>query len=272
MTTISTKHVVITGAASGIGRLLAEKMSALGAQVSMWDLDEGCLATAATEITACGGSVRNYCCDVGDPDAVARLAAQTVADCGPVDIVINNAGVVSGRPLLQLTQEQIERTFRVNVLALIWVTRAFLPAMIERGSGHVVTMASAAGLIGVPRQTDYGASTHAAVGFAESLRMELRRTAPGVITTVVCPFYIDTGMFAGVKTRFSFLLPILKEEKVADAIVRGIQLNRRQVIMPLMVRSVPLMRLLPVAAFDRLADFFGVSASMDEFVGRGPAA
>ena len=180
--------------------------------------------------------------------------------------------MVYGRALLELTPEQIERTLRVNVLALFWVTRAFLPDMMARGSGHVVTVASAAGLMGVPRQTDYAASKHAAVGFDESLRLELRRAAPGVVTTVVCPFYIDTGMFAGVQTRFPWLLPILKEDKAADAIVRGIQLNRRQVIMPLMVRSLPLMRLLPVAAFDRLADFFGITASMDEFVGRGPTA
>jgi all-trans-retinol dehydrogenase (NAD+) len=144
--------------------------------------------------------------------------------------------------------------------------------MIERGSGHVVTVASAAGLIGVPKQTDYGASKHAAVGFDESLRMELRRTAPGVMTTVVCPSYIDTGMFSGVTTRFPLLLPILKEEKVANAIVRAIQMNRRQVMMPFMVRTMPLMRLLPVPAFDWVADFLGIARAMDEFVGRGPAA
>jgi all-trans-retinol dehydrogenase (NAD+) len=272
MTTISSKHVLITGSARGIGRRLAEKMSALGAHVSMWDMDEACLAGAAAGITAGGGLVREYCCDVSDRAAVDRLATQTIAEGGPVDIVVNNAGVVSGRPLLELTPEQIERTLKVNVLALFWVTRAFLPAMIERGGGHIVTVASAAGLIGVPRQTDYGASKHAAVGFDESLRMELRRSAPGVMTTVVCPSYIDTGMFAGVTTRFPLLLPILKEEKVADAIVRAIQLNRRRVMMPFMVRTVPLMRLLPVSAFDWVADFLGIAGAMDEFVGRGPAA
>ena len=155
MTTISSKHVLITGSASGIGRRLAEKMAAMGAHVSMWDMDEACLAGAAAGICAGGGLVREYCCDVSDRDAVDRLAAQTMAEGGPVDIVVNSAGVVSGRPLLELTPEQIERTMKVNVLALFWVTRAFLPSMIERGSGHIVTVASAAGLIGVPRLTDY---------------------------------------------------------------------------------------------------------------------
>jgi len=272
VTTINSKHVLITGSASGIGCRLAGRMAALGAQVSLWDIDDVRLGGACEQIAARGGSVCGYSCDVTDRTTVDELAAQTVADWGPVDILVNNAGVVSGRTLLQLTPEQIERTLRVNVLALFWVTRAFLPAMVERGSGHVVTMASAAGLMGVPHMTDYAASKFAAVGFDESLRLELRRAAPGVVTTVVCPFYIDTGMFAGVKTRFPWLLPILKEDEVADAIVRAIQRNRRQVILPLLVRSVPLMRLLPVAAFDRIADFLGVTASMDSFVGRGPAA
>jgi all-trans-retinol dehydrogenase (NAD+) len=92
------------------------------------------------------------------------------------------------------------------------------------------------------------------------------------MTTVVCPTYIDTGMFAGVTTRFPLLLPILKEEKVANAIVRAIQMNRRQVMMPFMVKTMPLMRLLPVPAFDWVADFLGIARAMDEFVGRGPAA
>jgi len=189
-----------------------------------------------------------------------------------VDILVNNAGVVSGKPLLELSDEQIERTFRVNALALFWVTRAFLPSMIGRGAGHVVTVASAAGLVGTPRQTDYAASKHAAVGFTEALRFELKRSAPGVKTTVVCPFYADTGMFAGVKTRFPRLLPILKTDDVVEAIVRAIQDDRAQVQMPFMVRTLPAMRLLPVWAFDVLADFFGVTRAMDEFTGRGPGS
>jgi all-trans-retinol dehydrogenase (NAD+) len=269
MTTIGSRHVLVTGAASGIGRLVARKTAVLGATVTLWDIDKARLSEVTAEIAAAGGDVRGFTCDVSDRQAVARVAAETTAASGPVDILINNAGIVIGKFLLDLTDEQIERTFKVNALALFWVTRAFLPTMIERGHGHVVTLASAAGLLGAPKQTDYGASKHAAVGFDEALRLELRRLAPGVMTTVVCPYYIDTGMFAGAKSRFPWLLPILKEEAVADRIVRAVQLNRRQVIMPLMVRSIPLMRLLPVAVLDWVVDFLGVSASMDDFTGRG---
>jgi len=198
--------------------------------------------------------------------------ADTVAAAGPVDILVNNAGVVSGKPFVELTPDEIERTVRVNVLALFWVTGAFLPAMLERGSGHVVTVASAAGLIGTPKETDYAASKFAAFGFDEALRQELRRSAPGVLTTIVCPFYIDTGMFAGVKTRIPLLLPILRPERVAARIVRAVQLNHRRLFMPPMVYTVPPMRLLPTPLFDLVADLFGVNACMNDFVGRAAAA
>src|ERR1051326_8480155 len=125
----------------------------------------------------------------------------------------------------------IERTFAVNTLALFWTTRAFLPAMLERDRGHVVTIASAAGLVGTSRLVDYCASKHAAVGFDESLRLELRRLGSPVKTTVVCPFYISGGMFAGVRPRFPLLLPILTPEYAVDRIVDAIRRDRPRLVM-----------------------------------------
>ncbi|HMK92262.1 MAG TPA: SDR family NAD(P)-dependent oxidoreductase, partial [Thermoleophilia bacterium] len=141
-----------------------------------------------------------------------------------------------------------------------------------RDSGHVVTVASAAGLIGTPRETDYAASKFAAVGFTEALHFELRRIAPHVKTTVVTPFYIDTGMFEGVSTKVPLLLPILREGDVVEAIVDAIRRDRSKVELPFMVRTLPAMRLLPPWAFDRVADLFGVTSNMDGFTGRRPAA
>ena len=277
MTTINNKHVLITGGASGLGRLLALRCAELGASVTIWDLDAAGGKAVAAEAQAAaagagaGGSstFRTFACDVGDREQVSARAAEVLAAVGPEDILVNNAGIVSGKPLLELPDERIELTFRVNALALFWTAKAFLPGMIARGSGHLVTVASAAGLIGSPRETDYAASKFAAVGFNEALRLELKRSAPGIRTTVVCPFYVDTGMFAGVKTRFPLLLPILKEGEVTERILRGIQHDRPQVLMPFMVRTLPAMRLLPVWAFDRLADCFGITVAMDEFTGRG---
>jgi all-trans-retinol dehydrogenase (NAD+) len=174
--------------------------------------------------------------------------------------------VVTGKPLLEATEAEIRRTFEVNTLAGYWTTRAFLPGMLARRSGLVVTIASAAGLVGVARQTDYAASKWAAIGFTESLRGEL--TGTGVGTLVVAPFYIDTGMFDGVKTRFPVLLPILKEAAAAGKILDAIERGRQQLVMPPMVRTVPWLRVLPVRAFDAVANFFGINHSMDEFRGR----
>ena len=132
----------------------------------------------------------------------------------------------------------------------------------------MVTIASAAGLVGVARQTDYSASKHAAVGFDESLRVELARTAPAIRTTVVCPYYIDTGMFDGVQTRFPKLLPILDPDDVVERIVVAIERGRARLILPPLVRIVPLARVLPPRLADRVMAFFGVNASMDHFHGR----
>jgi all-trans-retinol dehydrogenase (NAD+) len=263
------QRVLVTGAASGLGRLVAGRMAAAGAQAILWDVNAAGLEDARRELAARGYEVATYVCDLTDRHAVAEVAARVLAEGGPVDILVNNAGVVTGKSLLDASPEAIERTFAVNTLALFWTTRAFLPAMLERDHGHVVTIASAAGLIGTAKMTDYAASKHAAVGFDESLRLELRQRGSRVRTTVVCPFYVATGMFTGVRSRFRWLLPILDPDRVADRIVDAVRRDRRRVILPWVVRTIWLGRLvLPVAAFDAVTDFLGVTRSMDEFTGR----
>jgi short-subunit dehydrogenase len=270
MTEIAGQHVLITGGASGIGRLMAQKLAACGGRISLWDIHRENLDTTVAELNATAREpARGFLCDVSKRDVVYRVADETRAAAGAVDILINNAGVVSGARLLDLPDEKIEATLAINTLSLFWTAKAFLPQMIERHRGHVVTIASAAGLIGVAKLTDYATSKWAAVGFNESLRAELRQIAPAVKTTIVCPFYIDTGMFRGVKSRFPWLLPILKEDDVATRIVTAIQRGKPRLYVPPLVYTIPPMRLLPVGAFDWLATFLGVNASMDEFKGRG---
>jgi all-trans-retinol dehydrogenase (NAD+) len=266
------RTVLVTGAASGIGRLLADRVAAEGARVVLWDVDVVALDRARAELAAAGHAVAAYACNVRDRAAVAAVAARTLVEQGAVDVLVNNAGVVSGKTLLDASDDDILRTFDVNTLALFWTTRAFLPAMIERGRGHVVTIASAAGIVGTSRLVDYCASKHAAVGFDESLRLELRRLGSPVKTTVVCPFYISTGMFAGVRTRFPLLLPILTPEYAVDRIVEAIRRDRPRLVMPRFVYATWLARLLPVGAFDAIMELLGVNRSMDEFVGRPATA
>lgn len=266
MTDLTDSTVLITGAARGLGRQMARQAVDLNAHIVAWDLDGAALEDLAGEL---GPSlVSKAVVDVTDRDSIAAGIDALDGGAAAVDIVINNAGVVSGARLVDLEPEQIERTFAVNVLALYWVTQAFLPAMIERDRGHVVTLASAAGLVGVAKQTDYSASKHAAVGFMESLRAEMRRDGHNIRTTTVCPFYIDTGMFDGAKSKVPWLLPIQKEAAVAGKILEAVQKDKPELHLPPVVGTLPSGRMLPVRVFDKLMDLLGVNRSMDDFTGR----
>jgi len=269
MTDINGKRALITGAASGIGRVLAMQLANEGARLVLWDIDAEGLGKTQAELTGAGYTADVYTVDLSRREDISAVSAQTLSQSGPIDILINNAGIVSGRNLLDISDREIERTFQVNALALFWTVRAFLPSMLERDSGHLVTVASAAGLAGTARLTDYCSSKFAAVGFDESLRLELKQMDSKVVTTIVCPFYTDTGMFDGAKTRFSWLLPILRPEAVTKRIVRAIKRDQRRLVMPWFIYTSWLGRLLPVDWFDALMSFSGVSHSMDEFRGGG---
>lgn len=260
-------RVLITGGASGLGRALARHAAAAGAEVVVWDRDGEGAQRVCTEIIAAGGRATADTIDITDRTAV-EVAALRV---GSIDVLINNAGVVAGESFLAVSPESIERTFTVNVLAVYWVTRAFLGGMIERDRGCVVSIASAAGLLGVARQTDYSASKFAVVGFTESLRAELRSLRSRVNTLTVCPFYIDTGMFDGVRSRFPLLLPILEVDTVARRILRDVERGKPMLLMPPFAHVLPWVRLLPVRWQDAISDFFGINKSMDEFRGRRDA-
>jgi all-trans-retinol dehydrogenase (NAD+) len=250
---------------------MAHKIAARGGNVIMWDIDRPGLEMLAEQLERWGYQAAAYHqCDLSDREEIEDTARRVLAEQGDVDILINNAGIVSGKPLLELSDDAIRRTFDINTLVLFRTTRCFLPGMIRKRSGHIVTIASAGGLIGVPKMTDYSASKFAAVGFDESLRVELKRLGHRDIrTTVVCPYFINTGMFRGVKTRFPFLLPIMEPDDVAKQIVDAIEKNKARLIMPPFVLALYPTRLLPPALFDEVVTFFGINHTMDEFKGRG---
>jgi all-trans-retinol dehydrogenase (NAD+) len=269
MTELAGKTVLVTGAASGIGRLMALGAAQRGAALVLWDVQTEPLEMLAKEIENQGGTAYTYTCDVADRAAVELTADEVHREGLRVDVLVNNAGVVAGRRFLDLTDEDIERTFRVNTLAHYWTTRAFLPWMVERGAGHVVTIASAAGLGPGPRMTAYAASKAAVVEFAECLRVELDETTPGVRTTLVCPWYIDTGMFEGVQSgRLRRLTAVLREADVAEAVLRAVEHDRERLYMPWMVYPAAALRGLPAGLADRTLSALGVFRTMDHFVGR----
>ena len=266
--------VVITGAGSGIGRLMALRIVEEGGRVAIWDINGEAAQTTADMANAQVGADPSdpkaiaFTVDVTDNAAVQRAAAETIEALGRVNVLINNAGVVSGAPFEDLTEQQIRRTFAVNVLSLFWTTKAFMPALKKQQRAAIVTVASAAGIVAVARQTDYAASKFAAVGFTNSLRSELKKAGSHIRTLTVCPYYIDTGMFEGVTTKFPLLLPILKEQAVADRIVEAVAKGRERLIMPPFAAVAGFVAALPPKIADPIYGIFGLNEGMDHFTGR----
>lgn len=270
MADFSNKITLITGGACGLGRFIALKMAARGSHVVLWDIADESLAEIATEMSAAGYQATLYHCDVSDREMVYDTADKVRNQVGRVDILMNNAGVVSGRPFLECTDDQLRRTMEVNALAHFWTVKAFLPDMVRANSGYIVTIASAGGIVGSAGLVDYAASKFAAFGFDEALRAELKKQKLNIHTVVVCPYFMKGDMFEGVKTRFSFLLPILNAEQVSERIVNTIARKKRRLIMPPLVYATWPLRLLPVAIFDKAATFLGINDAMDQFRGRRP--
>ncbi len=268
MTDFKDKNILITGGASGIGRQMALMIAAEKGHVIIWDIDKEKMQNVENEIKKSGGFASSYFCDLSVRKNIYETAEIVKKEHGVVDVLINNAGIVTGKPFLELSDELIEKAFAVNTLAYFWTVKAFLPDMIKQNSGHIVTISSAGGLIGVNRLSDYCASKFAVFGFDESLRMEFKARRLNIKTTVVCPYYINTGMFEGVKTRFPSILPIIDEKEASRKIVKSIKKDKPRLFIPPIVYTVPLLRCLPVCVFDWVASFLGINKSMEEFKGK----
>lgn len=268
MSEVKNKIILITGAASGIGRLMALDLARRGAVLVLWDIHSENLDKVKSEIESFGGQASSHICNIADREMVNEIAARVRMEPGPVDILINNAGVVTGKFFSDYSEQEIQHTMDVNIMSHFWTVRAFLPDMIARNNGHIVSVASAAGIVGVSKLSVYCAAKFADFGFDEALRMEFRQKKLNIRTSVICPYFINTGMFAGVRTRFPILLPILKPENVARKAVSAILKNKHRVLIPPMVYTVPLLRFFPTRVFDWIADIFGINSAMNDFTGR----
>mmetsp|Transcript_1172 Transcript_1172/g.1763 ORF Transcript_1172/g.1763 Transcript_1172/m.1763 type:complete len:200 (-) Transcript_1172:89-688(-) len=184
-------------------------------------------------------------------------------------MLINNAGIVSGKTTLDLTDAMIERTMQVNTTSHMHTIREFLPDMIANKKGHIVSIASMAGMAGIPGLPDYCASKWGAIAIDESLRGELKKSGhyDYIKTTCICPYYINTGMFEGAKR--SFPLYILSPEEVVTRIVNAIRQEEAYVVVPWRGNVIFLTKILPTSWVDRISSVLGISSSMDDFKGRG---
>ncbi|XP_042353256.1 epidermal retinol dehydrogenase 2-like isoform X2 [Plectropomus leopardus] len=231
---IAGEVVLITGAGSGIGRLMAQEFAALGTVLVLWDINqEGMKETARLAKQSGASRVHYYLCDCSDKNEVYRVADQVKREVGDISILVNNAGIVTGKKFMDAPDSLVEKTMEVNTMAHFWTYKAFLPAMIASNHGHLVSIASSAGLIGVNGLADYCASKFAAVGFAESVGLELLATGKdGIKTTIVCPYFINTGMFDGCQTKWPRLLPILDPHYVAKKIIDAVLTDQVYLLLP----------------------------------------
>lgn len=274
MRSVEGRTVLITGAAMGMGRLYARHAVAeRAATVVLWDLDAATLETTRAELAAGGANVLAKVVDVSSADAVANAARELHEANVHPDIVINNAGVVRGKPFWEHDPlADSEFIIRINVLGPMHVARAFLPAMIAAGrQARILNVASASGQLSVPRMSVYTGSKWAVIGWSDSLRLELEREGHGhVRVTTLIPSYIKTGMFDG--ARAPLLTPLLEPEYVVDKAWAAMKAGRPRLMLPWSVGlSRMLSGLLPLRAWDWLAGrVFGVYSSMDAFTGRRP--
>lgn len=265
MTTIAGKRALITGGAQGIGFALAEQLAGEGAELVLTDVNAEALEEARSALS---GRVSAFALDVTDLEAIREVRESIVGEVGPIDILVNNAGVVFGGPFLDVPIERHHLTYQVNTLGLVSVTHAFLPQLIARSEAHLVNVASASGYLALPKGSTYASSKWAVIGFSESLRVELSRAGHRHVgVTTVCPSYVSTGMFDGVKP--PLLTPMLTPQRLASQIVKAIKRGQLFVNEPWMVKLTPaLMGVLPRRASDLIADLLGASASMNTWRGR----
>lgn len=260
------KTALITGGAGGLGLATALALGREGMTVALWDINGERIESAIGRLTANGITAKGWIVDVTDPAAVRETAKTVEAELGPVFLLNNNAGVHAPGDFLQSSDADNKRQIEVNFNSYLYTTQTFVPGMIARGKGHIVMIASAAGLLGVPGMAVYSATKHAVIGFAESLRMELRRGgAAAVGITIVCPSFIDTGMFPN--TTPPLFTPWLKPEALAEKIVAAVKSNRLYVREPFMVNLIPLLKALPRAVGDLLCHITGMDRSL-----QGPPA
>ena len=267
MTKITGKRVLITGGALGIGKLMAASCLQKGASdLIIWDVNKEALDTTTREFRAQNYKVSPYLVDVSSVDQILASAEKVLQD-GPVDLLINNAAIVTGKPFHLQNTDAITKTIQLNVEGVMQVTRAFLPDMIAQKQGHIVNIASASGMMSNPNMSVYAGSKWAVLGWSESLRIELESLKRNLHVTTVTTGYIDTGMFQGVRS--PLLLPLLKPEPVVAAILKGVEHNKLFVRKPFMVNALTLFKgLLPTRTFDWfVGSVLGVYKSMDAFKG-----
>jgi NAD(P)-dependent dehydrogenase (short-subunit alcohol dehydrogenase family) len=236
------KVAIVTGGASGIGRVLCEELADRGAIVVVTDINEEGTREVASSISGRGGQARAQALDVTDEGGVRRLVAETATAHGHLDYMFNNAGIVIAGDMRDLRTEHWRRMFDVNLWGVIYGTSAAYAIMAEQGHGHIINMASLAGLVPDPTDLVYTTTKHAVVGLSTALRPGAALL--GVKVSVVCPSYVESGIYKAAEIVTPLTVPVyeavmsgvpfkpMDTRQAVHTILAGVARNRAVIVFP----------------------------------------
>src|SRR5690554_2466977 len=218
MKNLKDKIVLITGGASGIGKIMVRLMLERNAKVIIWDINQKSIDQTISEFSD-KGQVVGYHVDISNLEQIQEAAQKVKQEIGVVDVLINNAGIIVGKYFSEHTASDISKTMEINAHAPMYITMEFLDDMMQQNSGHICNIASSGGIVSNPKMSVYAASKWSLIGWSDSLRLEMKQMNKQVDVTTILPYYINTGMFDGVQSKISILDP----EVAALTIVKAIE-------------------------------------------------
>ena len=263
---IKDKVVLITGGASGIGRIMVRLMLERKAKVIIWDINTESINQTIAEFSD-KGEIVGYKVDVSNLEQIQYTAKKVKSEIGIVEILINNAGIIVGKYFNEHTPSDISKTMEINASAPMFITREFLNDMLHQNSGHICNIASSGGLISNPKMSVYAASKWSLIGWSDTLRLEMKQMGKKVNVTTIMPYYINTGMFDGVKSK----IPILEPEATALTIVKAIEKNKKLVSIPGYIYRFTRFgqAIMSIKIFDWFTgNILGIYKTMEHFTGR----
>lgn len=240
MTQFAGTVAVVTGASEGIGKAIALEIARQGAQVVVMARSEAKLASVVDEITREGGKASYVVADLCAPQAVRLAMMEAVARHGPIDVLVNNVGAGTFKPLHLTSELECDMALALPLVPAVVASQAVLPGMLAKRRGHIVNLTSPAGLMPMPYMAPYTAARHAMVALSRGLAGELDGT--GVHVSLVCPSQVDTGYFLNNDADMrwyppiSTVFPVLTPERVAKEVVAAILQNKREVVFPWQLR------------------------------------
>ncbi|KAJ3649332.1 hypothetical protein Zmor_021082 [Zophobas morio] len=258
--------VLITGAGHGMGKELSLLYASEGATVVAWDISEKTGLQTVKEIAQKGYPKAHFFkCDVSNRDEVLRVAKETQDKVGDVTILFNNAGIMPTHPFLEHTKDEVERIMNINVMAHFWTLEAFLPVMKKQNYGHVVTLSSCAGLLGIPNLVPYCCSKFAVRGMMEALYQEFRQDKKNEVKfTTICPYMVDTGLCKKPVIRFENAMKLVDPLDAAREIMNAQRLELREITIPRYLYYWQfVLRMLPEKAQGYIGDFLSVGLESD---------